>query len=128
MTTTTGSNRAEHQQRVDEILAQIRREVESNTSSPAPPVSAPPLDPSTDVLSARLAEELDEINRLLEDVGDRLIADPVVLERHANALQSLDLIAQVLGHVSSIIAAANRDDAVARIGMEDMRNRLSRAA
>ncbi|GAA0295723.1 hypothetical protein GCM10009087_01840 [Sphingomonas oligophenolica] len=124
---TSEFDRAGHQQRVDEIQAEVRRQAASNSLPKPVPVRVPPLTKSPTLLNTRLAEELDYINRLLESVGDQLVADPVMLQRHAVALQSFDLIGQMIGHISNIISAANPNDAVARVGIEDMRNRLHRA-
>ena len=117
-------DRAGHQQRVDEIQAEIRRETAGNGLPKPPPPRVAPLAKSPTLLNTRLADELDYINRLLESVGDQLVADPVMLQRHGVALQSFDLIGQMIGHISNIIAAANPQAAVARVGIEDMRNRL----
>ncbi len=88
------------------------------------PIRVPPLAKTPTLLNARLADELDYINRLLESVGDQLVADPVMLQRYGVALQSFDLIGQMIGHISNIVSAANPEAAVARVGIEDMRTRL----
>lgn len=116
-----------HQKRVDEIMSQARRdEVRQRLFKPAPANSLP-LARTEDVLSARLAEELDYARRLLEGIGDRLVADPVVLQKHTDALQGFDVIGQLLGHLSAIVVAADRDAAVERIGMQELKTRLTRA-
>lgn len=113
------------QRRVDAIQAQARDEVAWGRDRRASdPVQAPaPLNPDLD---ARLADELGYVQRLLEDLGDSLIADLLLVQRHGQALQSLDFVNQILGHVRSILVAEDRDGTVEQIGMEDLRARLKR--
>jgi hypothetical protein len=115
------------QARVDSIVASARAQEPVKLSRPLfrAPVSAP-LDPSTDVLDRRLEEELTFCRRTLEGMGDKLCDDPILLSRHQVTLQSIDLLAQMLGHIASVIGAADREDAVSRIGMVELRNRLTR--
>ncbi len=120
--------RPPHQQRVDEIMSQARRdEVRQRLFKPAP-ASSLPLAMTEDVLSVRLSEELDYIRRLLDGIGDKLVADPIVLQKHTDALQGFDVIGQLLGHLSAVVAAADRGAAVERIGMQDLKARLTRAS
>ena len=117
------------QNRVDAMVAAAR-------AQNAPVVKRPlfrealraPLTPSTDLLDRRLEEELAYVRRLLEAMGDALCEDPILLSRHGEKLQSIDLIAQLLGHIASVIGAEDRDDAVSRIGMMELRNRLARSS
>ena len=84
----------------------------------------------TDVagLDGRLAEELGYIQRLLETMGDELVADPAVVHRHLRCLQTIDLASQILTHLASILRADDRGAEVSRIGMDDLRARLLRRA
>jgi hypothetical protein len=75
-------------------------------------------------LDTKLAEELAHVKRLLEAVGDELIAEPLFVQRHAQTLQGIDLAGQILANVASIIVAEDREEAIDRIGMEDLRARL----
>jgi hypothetical protein len=77
-------------------------------------------------LDARLGEEIAFVQRLIEALGDELVADPAILHRHAQALQNIDLSSQVLGHLSRVLGAPDRVVAVRDIGMEDLRARLTR--
>ncbi len=112
------------QERCDEIQAEARLRpgdrIRRGTLSPAPP------RPSTVLIDRRLAEEIDYCRRVLVAVGERLAADNLVIARHSATLQSFDVIAQMLGHLGSVVGAADRDDAVDRIGMEDLRSRIRR--
>ena len=112
------------QRRVDAFQAEAR------TSAPfAPSQAAVAAEPAArEQLDSRLADELAYVQRLLETVGDELIAEPLFVQRHAQTLQGIDLASQILAHVAAIIVAANRDDAIERIGMEDLRARLKRKA
>lgn len=113
------------QRRVDAIQAEARADPPSGRSLrlPEPPASAPiaPLD-----LDKRLADELGYVQRLLEGLGDELIADLLLIQRHGKSLQSLDLVGQILGHVSAILRAEDKAAVVEEIGMEDLRARLKR--
>ena len=117
-----------HQRRVDEIQSQARRDgVRASLFKPRPAASIP-LAKADDDLSRRLSEELAYVRRLLDTIGDRLAADPIVLQKHADILQSFDVVGQMIGHVSDVVAAADRQAAVDRIGMQDLRSRLKRGA
>ncbi|MGA9583183.1 MAG: PilZ domain-containing protein [Allosphingosinicella sp.] len=114
------------QRRVDAIQAEARaqpvtgRALRSN--------EAPATSPASQDLDARLADELGYVQRLLEGLGDELIADLLLIQRHGKSLQSLDLVGQILGHVAAILRADDKAAVVEDIGMEDLRARLRRKA
>lgn len=115
------------QRRVDAIQAEARADppaLRALRASETP--SAPPPAPTD--LDNRLAEELGYVQRLLEGLGDELIADLLLIQRHGKSLQSLDLVGQILGHVSAILRADDKAAVVEEIGMEDLRARLKRKA
>ena len=116
-----------HQQAVDAAQAEIRADLQAGRRSLFKP---PPPSPgkSDDLLDQRLAEELDLVIRQLEQLGDVLIADPILLQRHAQQLQSLDLIQQVLGHLGRVIGARDRAMAVDRVTLVALKARLKRTA
>jgi hypothetical protein len=110
------------QSRVDAFQAEAR-------SSPPPAPAPAALDTATrELLDTRLADELAYVQRLLETVGDELITEPLFVQRHAQTLQGIDLASQILANVAAIITAEDREGAIERIGMEDMRARLKRKA
>ena len=115
------------QRRVDSIQAEARadtpaaRALRSAETAPPPPTASPDLD-------KRLADELGYVQRLLEGLGDELIADLLLIQRHGKSLQSLDRVGQILGHVSAILRADDKSALVEEIGMEDLRARLKRKA
>jgi hypothetical protein len=115
------------QRRVDAIQAEARADVAMGSalrgSVPVPGVPSPLPD-----LDKRLAEELGYVQRLLEGLGDELIADLLLIQRHGKSLQSLDLVGQILGHVSAILRSDDKAAVVEEIGMEDLRARLKRKA
>ena len=115
------------QRRVDAIQAEARADAAMGSAlrapapTPAPPAVLPDLD-------KRLADELGYVQRLLEGLGDELIADLLLVQRHGKSLQSLDLVGQILGHVSAILRADDKAAVVGEIGMDDLRARLKRKA
>ncbi|HLL30825.1 MAG TPA: PilZ domain-containing protein [Allosphingosinicella sp.] len=115
------------QRRVDAIQAEARSSPLPGRALRAPeaPPAPPPLSPDLD---KRLADELGYVQRLLEGLGDELIADLLLIQRHGRSLQSLDLVGQILGHVSAILRADDKAAVVEEIGMEDLRARLKRKA
>ncbi len=112
------------QRRVDALQAEARTGAAPMLGR-APAVAEPV---AREQLDSRLADELAYVQRLLETVGDELIAEPLFVQRHAQTLQGIDLASQILAHVAAIIVAENREDAIERIGMEDLRARLKRKA
>lgn len=112
------------QARVDSIQAAIRSGQAVVEDEPAP-VCAP--ESITDV-EARIADELDYVQRLLDGVGDDLIDDPVLLQRHGHTLQHFDQACQIIGHLSAILKAEDRPAALAGVTLEALRARLLRKA
>ena len=88
--------------------------------------SAAPVDQTDDRLRLRLAEELDYARRMLEITGDALSSDRIAVSRHAVAMQSLDIVGQMLGHIANIVRSSDPDSAVEEIGMGDLKARLTR--
>lgn len=116
-----------HQQLVDEHQARIRAELQSGRRSlfkPAPPTPGR----SDNLLDERIAEELDLVVRQLELLGDVLSSDPILLHRHTTQMQSIDLMQQVLGHLSKIVAAGDKSMAVDRVTLTELKGRLRRTA
>lgn len=90
----------------------------------------PPLDaalvPTSDVLRLRLAEELEYARRILESLGDALSVDAAIVVRHSMALQSIDIVGQMLGHIANVTRSSAPERAVERIGMGELKARLKR--
>jgi hypothetical protein len=79
-------------------------------------------------LDHRLAAELDHARDLLEQMGDELALDQQVVAEHGLALQSVDIVGQLLGHIASVVRAEDRVAAVDRIGMCELKAKLAAAA
>lgn len=118
------------QARCDSIQAEFRSQPQSGEKKPLRREHVPPLDPALvpcdDQLRIRLAEELEYARRLLEAMGDELSADMGVIMRHAVALQSIDIVGQMLGHIATVTRSSAPDRAVERIGMCELKARLLR--
>ena len=114
----------------DSIQAEFRAEQENPEKRSIRREDALPLDPALvptdDELRLRLAEELEYARRMLDAMGDELTADMNVVMRHAVALQSVDIVGQILGHVADVTRSSAPDRAVKRIGMCELKNRLTR--
>jgi hypothetical protein len=91
-----------------------------------PPPLPPALVPTDDRLRLRLAEELEYARRMLDVMGDELSHDTGVLMRHMVAMQSIDIVGQMLGHIAAVVRSSDPDGAVARIGMCELKARLTR--
>src|SRR3954451_17885259 len=119
------------QARCDSIQAEFRaeRQVAAGKRS-IRRENVPPLDaalvPCDDELRVRLAEELDYARRMLDAMGDDLSADMQVVMRHAVALQSIDIVGQMLGHIAAVTRSSAPARAVERIGMCELKARLTR--
>ena len=112
------------QRRVDALQAEARGEAASGRQlRDNAPAEAPAVSPDLD---SRLAHELGYVQRLLENLGDELINDLFLVQRHGQSLQSLDLVNQILGHVAAILRSDDKGATVEAIGMEDLRARLKR--
>jgi hypothetical protein len=91
-----------------------------------PPPLPAALVPTDDLLRVRLAEELEYARRMLDQMGDALSADHVVVGRHMTSLQTVDIVGQLLGHVANVIRSSDPEGAVERIGMCELKGRLTR--
>ena len=91
-----------------------------------PPARPLPPSASNDVLHLRIGEELDYVRRMLDVTGDQLCGDPILIRRHAVALQSLDIVGQILRHVGNVIRSSDPHSTVDDIGMVDLKARLTR--
>jgi hypothetical protein len=115
------------QARCDVIQADFRAEPKGRRSIRRDPPPLPQaLVPTGDPLLLRLAEELDYTRRMLDVMGDELASDSLIVARHMTALQSVDIVGQILGHIASVIRSSDPPGAVDRIGMSDLKARLTR--
>lgn len=111
---------------VDDMVAAVR----SGDADvlPFPPSLAPPPVPLNAMLPQRLAEELAYVARLLDSLGEDLCGEPMLVMRHAEKLQNLDISAQILGHVAAVLVADRPEKVIDSIGMTALRKRLQRTA
>ena len=114
------------QARVDAIQAEHRAEGARRSIRREPPPIPAALIPTDDELKIRLAEELEYARRMLEAMGDTLSNDSAVVMRHMVSLQSIDIISQLLGHVAAVTRSSDPIGAVQRIGMCELKARLTR--
>ena len=77
-------------------------------------------------LEARIVEEIVYVRRLLDALGEEVADDPIVLQRHMQALQNLDRASQVLEHIGDILSASDRLAAAEAVKMQELRTRLLR--
>ena len=116
---------ARDQQIVDDMIEDVR------SGDPQLPPDVPEWaidERPRDLLPIRLAEELAYVSRLLERLGEELCVDPLLVMRHADKLQTLDIATQILGHVGALLVAERPEQAIGAIGMTDLRKRLQRVS
>ena len=114
------------QARCDSIQAEYHAEGERRPIRRDPPPLPAALVPTDDDLRLRLAEELDFARRMLDAMGDELTADMGVVMRHTVALQSIDVVGQMLGYIADVTRSSDPACAVQRIGMSELKGRLLR--
>lgn len=76
-------------------------------------------------LDVRLAAELDHARAMLVEMGDQLAFDADVVAEHGFALQAVDIVGQMLGHIANVVRADDRAAAVDRIGMCELKAKLA---
>jgi hypothetical protein len=79
-------------------------------------------------LEQRLAAELDHARDMLVAMGDELALNDEVVAEHGVALQAVDIVGQMLGHIANVVRADDRAAAVGRIGMCELKARLAGSA
>jgi hypothetical protein len=79
-------------------------------------------------LDHRLAAELDHAREMLVSMGDQLAMDDQVVAEHGVSLQAVDIVGQLLGHIANVVRADDRHAAVERIGMCELKAKLTSAA
>jgi len=110
------------QARVDAIQTAVR----SGAILPSEPVPATGTALRPGELEQRVSEEIVYVQRLIDALGEDLVEDPVMLQRHSSVLQNLDRASQVLAHLGTVLAAPDRAAAAQAITMQDLRERLLR--
>ena len=85
------------------------------------------MEPAPTPLDQLLAAELDHARDMLVMMGDELAMSPEIVAEHGLALQAVDIVGQMLGHIANVVRAENRNEAIERIGMCDLKSKLSAA-
>ncbi|MGI8932224.1 MAG: hypothetical protein ACR2FK_07590 [Sphingomicrobium sp.] len=114
------------QVRCDSIQSDFRAGDTPRPIRREPPPLPAALVPSDDALKLRLSEELEYARRMLDTLGDELAADTGVITRHSVALQSIDIVGQMIGHIANVVRSSDPTGAVERIGMCELKARLQR--
>ena len=79
-------------------------------------------------LDRTLAAQLDHARQMLVAMGDELAMNHDVVADHGVALQAVDIVGQMLGHIANVVRAEDRRAAVERIGMCELKATLAAAA
>jgi hypothetical protein len=112
------------QLRVDLIQAAVR------SGAALPKDSAPQAAPIVDAeaLDRRIAHELANLKRELDEVGEAFSDDIDMLMRHEKSLQRFDIAIQTIQYLADLMAAPDRAKAVDDVPMHDLRSRLTGSA
>ena len=78
-------------------------------------------------LDHMLAAELDHARDMLVMMGDELAMSPEIVAEHGMALQAVDIVGQMLGHIANVVRAEDAREAIDRIGMCELKTKLSAA-
>ena len=78
-------------------------------------------------LDLLLAAELDHARDMLVMMGDELAMSTEIVAEHGTALQAVDIVGQMLGHIANVVRADDRAQAIERIGMCDLKTKLTAA-
>ena len=85
------------------------------------------MDQAPSPLDLLLAAELDHARDMLVMMGDELAMSSEVVAEHGTALQAVDIVGQMLGHIANVVRAEDRAHAIQRIGMCDLKTKLTAA-
>lgn len=76
------------------------------------------------MMRALVADELEAIREMLEEVGMHLCIDPVMIEKYSVVLQGIDELAQRNENLARVLRAPAMEPALDTISLESLRNRL----
>ena len=85
------------------------------------------MDRAPTPLDHLLAAELDHARDMLVMMGDELAMNAELIAEHGMALQAIDIVGQMLGHIANVVRAEDRGHAIDRIGMCELKTKLSAA-
>jgi hypothetical protein len=72
----------------------------------------------------RCAQEMRYVARLVEDLGETFMKEPIILARHARKVQDFDLIKQLITQLSNLVDANDICEAAINIPLSSLRNRI----
>ncbi|HET9427128.1 MAG TPA: hypothetical protein VFO69_02095 [Allosphingosinicella sp.] len=85
------------------------------------------MDSALPSLDQLLAAELDHARDMLVMMGDELATSPAIVAEHGMALQAVDIVGQMIGHIANVIRAEDRNEAIRKIGMCELKAKLGAA-
>lgn len=85
------------------------------------------MDRAPTPLDHLLAAELDHARDMLVMMGDELAMSAEIVAEHGMALQAVDIVGQMLGHIANVVRADDPSEAIDRIGMCELKAKLSAA-
>ena len=85
------------------------------------------MDRAPTPLDHLLAAELDHARDMLVMMGDELAMSPEIVAEHGMALQAVDIVGQMLGHIANVVRGEDARQAIDRIGMCELKTKLSAA-
>ena len=98
------------QARVDAMQAAVRAgSARPSIRRPNPAPVGPALVRTDDPLTCASRKSWDFVRRLVEQLGDILAADGLVVTRYGMSLQSVDLASQILSHLATVVRSSLLD-------------------
>ena len=85
------------------------------------------MDRAPTPLDHLLAAELDHARDMLVMMGDELAMSPEIVAEYGMALQAVDIVGQMIGHIANVVRAEDRSQAIDKIGMCELKAKLSAA-
>ena len=86
-----------------------------------------PAHPDDALVRGLIADELDRIRVVLEDMGVELCSDPAIVRGHLDVLQTIDEICQRNENLARTLRAGDMVAETATITLESLRTRLQSA-
>ena len=85
------------------------------------------MDRAPTPLDHLLAAELDHARDILVMMGDELAMGPEIVAEYGMALQAVDIVGQMIGHIANVVRSEDRPGAIDKIGMCELKAKLSAA-
>jgi predicted nucleic acid-binding protein len=79
---------------------------------------------ANEMVRALIANELDVIREILEDVGIELCTNPVIVQEYTEILQKVDELAQRNENLAKLLRATAMEPAIDTITLDSLKNRL----